>query len=274
MLTGKARLVLVLASCFALGACSALGSKKSSTLADSEASEPASVAVMIKGKKSATLRLAVEELLSDRYDVVSGKRYRKAAKRLDAQKLKPSHVAKVAAKLGVDAVVTGTLSKRGKKRYLLKLRLRDGTTGKTIEKFTLKLRSRKKLRSSHEEELIAGLGPMLDEMAPPAEEEEDEDEDDEADEDAGPRDSGEAVAAREDSEAAPAKPAPAKAKSAKVAQASPKKANKANKPRKARAKKAAPAPAPKEEEPEDFDVRYDDEGQIIDDEVPAGLSKK
>ncbi len=245
-------------------------------MADSDMPEPASVAVMIKGKSSVSLRLAIEDLLGERYDVVSGKRYRKAAKRLRAQKLKPSHVAKVAAKLGVDAVVTGTLKRKGKKRYLLKLRLRDGATGKTLEKFTLKLRSRKKLRSSHEEELIAGFSPMLDEMAPPAD---DIEEEDEVEDEAGPIDSDEAVAAREESEAAPTK---RKAKREKIASAAPKKAKKPSKKakvkkakvKKAKVKKAAPAPAPKEEEPEAFDIRYDDDGQILDDEVPSGLGGK
>ena len=287
MRSPNTRLALVLVSSLVLGACAAMGARSSRP---SQANEPASVAIAIKGKNATKVRSAIERELAKRYSVVPGKQYETAARRLKARKLNAKQVAKVAADLGVDAVLTGTLRKKGKKRYLLAMSLREGGTGKVVERFTLELKSRK-LRSSDRATLIADVSRVLDEMVPI------ERFDGPRDQDEDSSDSKEAVAAQTDNDAAaPAEPRPAKparpeakparpeAKPAAVA-TSPKsgQAGKgsakssppvvAKKPAKPAAAPAKPAPPP-EEPPPAIDVEYDNDGQAIDDEVPNALSKK
>ena len=274
MTARKTRLIVTSALCLALGACAGVLPES-----DTAPDEPTkiSVVVVLKGKKTAAVRTAIEEALRDDYEVLPYQRYRDLARELGATKFRVDDVAEVAGEMGVDAVLTGIMrkkGKRGKKRYVLKLRLRDGSTGETIEHFKLKLKRRDELPIRDEEKLVAGMFPLLDEFAP---QDEADDEADDSDEDF---DDEEAVAEHDEDAEPP--PAEKKAKPVKqqtrVAKAAPKKtkakkpqARKAKKPVKV-AKKRAPAPEEKTEQVEE--LSYDDEGQVIDDEVPGALANK
>lgn len=190
----QTRLVIIALLSLSLGACGSIFSKRASaphkngatsspeaaeaapaaagSSADSEAIEleesaplaKPSVVVLVKGARSARVRKMVENTLARSYDLVPGKRYHRTARRLKARRMKTRHIARVAKRLGADAVLHGTLVRKGK-RYKLRMHLRDGSTGKTLERFTLTLRSRQ-LRKRDRRALAARVRPVLDEMAP------------------------------------------------------------------------------------------------------------
>lgn len=110
----------------------------------------ARVAVLpMKGKRARAIDKTLHRAVSKRYELVSGKRYEKAARRLRARTTRPEHVREVARKLGLDAVVESELLKRGKRRYELRIRLFAGRTGEEIERFRFRLKRRRLSAKKH-----------------------------------------------------------------------------------------------------------------------------
>lgn len=242
MLARNIRFVIVALLGLSLGACSTLMPKRTlgapnAGAEGSAAGEPAAEAakpklvVVFNGPRSAAMRKRVERMLAQDYEIVPSMRYRKTARRLRATRVKQRNVARVASKIGADAVLHGVLRRKGKRRVRLALRLRDGATGKTLERFALIVPARK-LRAKDRAQLASKFGITLDDTGP-------------AKVDPGPAE----VVARNDAPKADEKPA------AKPSKASP--------PARDQRDRTPAPPAPVQ--------HYDDRGQAIDDEVPAIL---
>jgi hypothetical protein len=124
----------------------------------------ARVAVLpLAGKRARAIDKALTRVVRQRYEVVPGKRYRKAARKLKAKSSRAKHIRKVARKLDLDAVVESVLKKRGKKRYELKIRLLAGDTGKELSSFKMKLK-RRRLSGNDERRLQRKLYAALGEV--------------------------------------------------------------------------------------------------------------
>ncbi len=77
------------------------------------------------------------KLLKKSYTVVSTSKWETTAEGLSAEKVNDGNVKKVAKKMKVDGVIEGTVSKR-RDEYIIKLKLRAGTSGKVIAKVDTK----------------------------------------------------------------------------------------------------------------------------------------
>ncbi|MCP4449048.1 MAG: hypothetical protein GY811_27490 [Myxococcales bacterium] len=102
---------------------------------------PRVVVMPISGSDSA--QSAVDQVVNRRYELVSDKKYRRAASRLDAKSKDSKDIRRVSRKLDIDAVVTGEMVKKGKKKYELRLVLRAGDSGKEFDSLTIKLKSKR-----------------------------------------------------------------------------------------------------------------------------------
>jgi hypothetical protein len=105
---------------------------------DAAAADKRVVVLDIEGTRSSALRDTVADLIAAEHEVVAGREWERAAQRMNITRMSPRNVTRLASQLGVDAVLEGTLVPDGK-RYLLRLRLRDGTNGRTIKRVTLRL---------------------------------------------------------------------------------------------------------------------------------------
>jgi hypothetical protein len=111
------------------------------------------------------VRDAVQDMLADDYRVMSAGEYAQTARRLRAKKLKNAHVRKVARKLGLEAVVYGTLKRQSGSRQLLQLIVRDGDTGKLVQEFRVPMK-RKEMKTSNRRKLRTKLAAVLEVLAP------------------------------------------------------------------------------------------------------------
>jgi outer membrane biosynthesis protein TonB len=98
------------------------------------------VVLDVEGARNKNLERSLSDLVGEEAKVLPSTDYRKLAKKLKATKLSPDHVAKVAAKLEADGVLESLIIAEGG-RYTLRLRLREGGSGRTIKKIALKLRA-------------------------------------------------------------------------------------------------------------------------------------
>lgn len=121
--------------------------------------QSARVAVIsIEGNDSANA--LVQQAVNNRYDLVTSKRYNRAARKLKAKSLESKDVRKVSRKLDIQALVDGEFLKKGKKKYELRLTFRAGDSGKEFESVVIKLKSKKisgKDRKRIKRELYAAL---------------------------------------------------------------------------------------------------------------------
>jgi hypothetical protein len=108
------------------------------------------------------VRDTVVDLLRERYVVVDDGEYRRTARELKARTMRTRHVAKVTRTLGLDAVAYGVLVKRGKKKYALRLTLREGDSGRLLSRFTLPVEDGRIKRGKLRRKLYAAL----DQVAP------------------------------------------------------------------------------------------------------------
>jgi hypothetical protein len=204
-----------------------------------QAPRPTVVVLEVKGAADPVWQTRVAELAeARRLDVIPAERYWVTATRLRARPLTARNVARVAGILGATAVVHGRMTggKRHRKsrRQVVTLYVRDGESGRVVEKHRLLLRRGQPSRRGEaalERRLLASVAPEPEPEAPPRRAPE-----------APPRRAPEA----------PPAPPPSRAK---VVEAKPKPAGKA---RSARAPDPAPAPP----------VVYDEKGQAIDEEAP------
>ena len=89
------------------------------------------VVLDFEGDNAEELHEGVVKLLKKSYTVVSVSKWNDKAEELGATKVTEKNVKKVAAKLKVDGVITGKIDKR-RDEYIIKLKLRSGTTGEII----------------------------------------------------------------------------------------------------------------------------------------------
>lgn len=114
-----------------VGACASSGSRGG----------PRVVVMPIAGSDSADD--AVSQAVERRYELVSDSKYKRAASRLDAKSKDSDDVRRVSRKLDIDAVVSGEMVKKGRKKYELRLVLRAGDSGEEFDSIKIKLRSKK-----------------------------------------------------------------------------------------------------------------------------------
>ncbi|HTM20183.1 MAG TPA: hypothetical protein VL172_06745 [Kofleriaceae bacterium] len=98
------------------------------------------VVLDVEGARNKKLERSLTDLVGEEATVLPGATYRKEARKLKATKLSPEQVARVAARMDADGVLE-SLIVADKGRYVLRIRLHEGTSGRTIKKIALKLRS-------------------------------------------------------------------------------------------------------------------------------------
>ena len=98
------------------------------------------VVLGFSGPKAGKAQRAVERVVARRHDLVSAGQWNKAAAKLRAKKPTNKNVAKVAAKLQVDAIVTGQVVRRGP-RYALRVVVREGASGRVAETIGVALKA-------------------------------------------------------------------------------------------------------------------------------------
>lgn len=98
------------------------------------------VVLDVEGARNQKLERSLADLVAEEARVIPSGKYRKLARKLRAAKLSPDHVAKVAARLEADGVLESLIIADAG-RYVLRLRLREGTSGRTIKKIAVRLRA-------------------------------------------------------------------------------------------------------------------------------------
>lgn len=98
------------------------------------------VVLDIDGAPSSRLRDQIAKMLGEKHQLISGRVYRKAARRLAATEDTADNIARVVKDIAADGVVGGQLLPDGT-RYILRLRVAEGATGKTVKKLSVRLRS-------------------------------------------------------------------------------------------------------------------------------------
>lgn len=233
------------------------------------------VVLEFRGPGAARLHGAVTGLVNRGHDMVSPKAYWKAARRLDARRMRADDVRVVARQLKVDIVVEGKVVRRGSRSRLL-LRMRDGATGEVFKTYAVPLRTQRldsRVRRSLGRKLVRDIAyadPLPRRERPVAK----------AKPKAEPKPRRKAAAK---TKPRPTRKAVAKAKPKPTPRAKPKAtARKPSKPEPSRARKRAEPPrvtaskprrrpAAEPERRHRTVIRYDDDGQAHDNEVPDAL---
>lgn len=89
------------------------------------------VVLELQGDRAEDFQDELVAFLKKKHSVVPTKKWIEAAEDLSATRVTDKNVKKVAKKLSIDGVISGTVEKRGS-RYYLRLTLRAGTDGKTV----------------------------------------------------------------------------------------------------------------------------------------------
>jgi hypothetical protein len=97
------------------------------------------VVLEVEGARNGALRGSLVEIVGEENRVIDGAKYTRLAKRMKAGKLTPENVALVAAKLEADGVIESMIV-ADRDRYMLRIRVREGATGRTIKKLAIKLK--------------------------------------------------------------------------------------------------------------------------------------
>jgi hypothetical protein len=136
------------------------------------------VVLGFSGPKAGQAQGAVTAAIKKKHTVVSAGQYTKAKKRLKVKKLNEKGHAKIAADLGVDAIVTGKVARKGTKWSLVVV-VREGKSGKVKGTATIPLRG-PKIDAKAKQAVAAKVLPLVNKTRPvsgaPADEEELEDE--------------------------------------------------------------------------------------------------
>jgi len=127
--------------------------------------------VKFKGAKAKKLQHIVADMVGKHHDLVSYKQYSRAARKLGARRMQAKHVRRVAAELSIDAVVEGKLVRRSRRSYTLKLLVREGVTGKTIQTYSIPVRKRR-ISESNQRKLEDKLLDLIAEIEPIARDDE------------------------------------------------------------------------------------------------------
>ncbi|HUH05212.1 MAG TPA: hypothetical protein VML75_24605 [Kofleriaceae bacterium] len=97
------------------------------------------VVLEVEGARNGALRASLAQIVGDENRVIDGAKYTRLAKRMKAGKLTPENVALVAAKLEADGVIESMIV-ADRDQYMLRLRVREGATGRTVKKLAIKLK--------------------------------------------------------------------------------------------------------------------------------------
>ena len=243
MVLGRTRRFLLLLS-FALAA----GCGGAVFSGSGQAEKPGVVVLDVKGKRGAKARAAIVELLQEsEHRLIAKKQYMDTARKLRATKLRAKHIREVSAELGASAVIAG----RVKGRFLY-VNVYDGSSGKRVERFRIRLTRRRALTKNGSRRLESRLTAALGEVKPPAERED-------------------VVAGEDERQKSDEKEAKAEAEREKKAEAEREKAE-AERKKKAEAERKK---AEREREAavveEIADPETTDSGQVIDEEEPPGM---
>ena len=117
------------------------------------------VVLELEGDQAEDFQGELEKFLKKSHSVVPRKKWLATAEDLAATKLNDKNVKKVARKLSIDGVISGSIEKRGA-RFYVSLQLRDGTTGKTVATTELVERAARfstEGKSSLTDELLAAI---------------------------------------------------------------------------------------------------------------------
>lgn len=111
------------------------------------------------GAKAASAESAVADIVERKHTLVSASVYARAAKRLKARKSTDKNVAKIAKEISVDAIVVGSVKRKGN-RWTLSVTVREGKTGKVMDTLIFRLSS-PKVGKSDKQNISGDLLPLI-----------------------------------------------------------------------------------------------------------------
>jgi hypothetical protein len=120
------------------------------------------VVLSFTGPQGGKAAAAVASAVKKRHTVVSSAQYTKAEKRLKAKKVNDKNVAKVAAEIQVDAVITGVMKKKGGK-FTLTVSVREGASGRVKGSAKIALRGAK-IDQRAKDDIEAEVVPLVDDV--------------------------------------------------------------------------------------------------------------
>ncbi len=118
------------------------------------------VVLDIEGARDARLQKSIAKLVRSKHEMVSARKFMRTAKRLRVRRLNTDAIAKVCGRMAIDAVVRGTLIADDDERYVLKLRVQEGASGRTVKKVSIRLRAprlSRKMRRAVQKRLLTGI---------------------------------------------------------------------------------------------------------------------
>lgn len=98
------------------------------------------VVLGFSGPQSGKAEAAVAKVVKKKHTIISAKKYSQAQKKLRLKKPSNGNVAKIAAEIQADAIVSGQVKRKGA-RWSLVLKVREGATGKVIDTINIPLRA-------------------------------------------------------------------------------------------------------------------------------------
>ncbi len=96
------------------------------------------VVLSVEGARNKSLQDDLSEIVRKENRVISSRTYVRTAKRLKARKLNPEDVARVSARISADGVLQSMIV-ADDDGYVLRLRLHEGATGRTVKKLAVRL---------------------------------------------------------------------------------------------------------------------------------------
>lgn len=116
-----------------------------------------------EGPRAKTFRAAVVKLIKRRHTVIAAEVWNRAAEDLEVDRVTEKNIRRVAKKLNVDGVVTGTVERR-RDDYIVRLKLKAGSTGElvggrvdvSVRGTRLSAKAQREIR----EELVAAIGDL------------------------------------------------------------------------------------------------------------------
>ncbi len=116
-----------------------------------------------EGPRAKTFRAAVVKLIKRRHTVIAAEVWNRAAEDLDVERVTEKNIRRVAQKLKLDGVVTGTVERR-RDDYIVRLKLKAGSTGELVgSRVDVNVRGARltaKAQREIREELVAAIGDL------------------------------------------------------------------------------------------------------------------
>ncbi len=120
------------------------------------------VVLDVEGARNKSLQDDLSEIIRKENRVISSRTYTRTARRLKARKLSPEDVARVSAKISADGVLQSMIV-ADDDGYVLRLRLHEGASGRTVKKLAVRL-SRPTLPGRLRKALASRLLPAIDHL--------------------------------------------------------------------------------------------------------------